>query len=319
MRMIDAAQIDAVMDFPSLIAALRRAFAGDTTVPLRHHHSIPQPGGAHATCLLMPAWDETALGVKVVNVFPGNGARGLPAVHGTYLLMSAETGETHAVMDGGRLTQWRTAAASALAAGYLAHPQAQTLLMVGAGALAPFLIRAHASVRPLRRVLIWNHTPARAQALVMQMGAEPFSVEVAPDLEAAARAADIVSTATLSSTPLIKGAWLKPGAHLDLVGAYTPAMRESDDEAVQRAKVFVDTRDGAMKEGGDIVQPLASGVLQAQDIQADLFDLTRETVTFARQPGDITLFKSVGTALEDLAAAALVFDRLNGTASPPQS
>jgi ornithine cyclodeaminase/alanine dehydrogenase-like protein (mu-crystallin family) len=313
MRVVDAAGLDAVLDFPSLIEALRQAFAGEVTVPLRHHHAMPQADGTTATCLLMPAWDGSALGVKVVNVYPGNGARALPAVHGTYLLMSGRTGETLAAMDGARLTQWRTAAASALAAAYLAPLQAQTLLMVGAGALAPFLIRAHASVRPIRRVLIWNHTPEKAMTLAGQLAHEAFSAEIAPDLEAAVREADIISTATLSSTPMIMGAWLKPGTHLDLVGAYTPATRESDDEAVRRALVFVDTRGGAMKEGGDIVLPLASGVLRPEDIRADLFDLARGTVTFARQPDDITLFKSVGTALEDLAAATLAWQKLGAS------
>jgi alanine dehydrogenase len=309
MRVVSAADIDAALDFPRLIDALRSTFAGHVTVPLRHHHSIAQAAGPSATCLLMPAWNDAALGVKVVNVFPGNGARGLPAVHGTYLLMSGDTGETLAVMDGGRLTQWRTAAASALAADYLAHTQAQTMLMVGAGALAPFLIRAHASVRPIKRVLIWNQSPAKAELLVSRLINEAFSVELAPDLEAAARKADIISTATLSTTPLIKGEWLKAGAHLDLVGAYTPAMRECDDEAVRRAKVFVDTRAGAATEGGDIVQALASGALNPKDICADLFDMARKTVIFSRQQGDITLFKSVGAALEDLAAALLVWQR----------
>ena len=311
MRFIDAAGIDAALNFPKLINALRTAFAGHATVPVRHHHTILQDGGPPATCLLMPAWDDVALGVKVVNVFPGNGALGLPAVHGTYLLMSGSTGATLGVMDGGRLTQWRTAAASALAADYLASATAQTLLMVGAGALAPFLMRAHASVRPIRRVLIWNHKPARAAMLVEDMAGEPFTVEVTDDLESAAREADIISTATLSATPLIKGEWLKAGAHLDLVGAYTPTMRESDDEAVRRAQLFVDTRAGALKVAGDLVQPIAAGVIRAEDIRADLFDLARGSVVFKRQPGDITLFKSVGTALEDLAAATLVWDQIN--------
>jgi ornithine cyclodeaminase/alanine dehydrogenase-like protein (mu-crystallin family) len=310
MRFVDAAGVDAALNFPDLIEALRAAFAGNATVPVRHHHTIAQANGANATCLLMPAWSVDTLGVKVVNVFPGNGALGLPAVHGTYLLMSGVTGQTLAVMDGARLTQWRTAAASALAASYLAHPAAQTLLMVGAGALAPFLIKAHASVRPIRRVLLWNHKPERLAALAQELAGEPFTIEVVDDLEAAVRQADIISTATLSATPLIMGAWLKPGAHLDLVGAYTPAMRESDDEAVRRAHVFVDTRGGALKEGGDIVQAMAAGVITSDDIRGDLFDLARGHVIFERKPDDITLFKSVGTALEDLAAATLVWDQM---------
>jgi alanine dehydrogenase len=317
MRVVGPAEIDAALDFPTLIAALRAAFHGDVKVPVRHHHEIVRPGKASATHLLMPAWTSTAegdfLGTKVVNVFPDNGKRGLPSIFGTYLLMSGETGETLAAMDGTRLTAWRTAAASALAASYLAREDSAHLVMVGAGALAPVLIRAHAAVRPIRRVTLWNHNPARCAPLAEALGAEGFACAVAENLEAAVRGADIVSCATLSREPLVRGAWLKPGAHLDLVGAYSPAMRESDDDAVRRARIFVDTRTGALKEAGDIVQPLADGVISKRDVEGDLFDLCRGTVAVDRKPDDITLFKSVGNAVEDLAAAMLVWRTINAS------
>jgi ornithine cyclodeaminase len=175
--------------------------------------------------------------------------------------------------------------------------------MVGAGALAPYLIEAHASVRPIAEVHVWNRDPARAEALVSRLVHRPFAVRVADDLEAAVRAADIVSCATLSPTPVVRGAWLRPGAHLDLVGAFTPAMRESDDEAVKRARLYVDTREGGLKEAGDIVQPLQAGVITRADIVGDLFDLCRGQAPGRRSADEITLFKSVGTALEDLTAA----------------
>jgi ornithine cyclodeaminase/alanine dehydrogenase-like protein (mu-crystallin family) len=314
MRVVSAAEIDRVLTFPSLIAALADAFRADIAVPVRHHHEIRRPGASTATNLLMPAWTQAAagnfLGVKVVNVFPDNGARGLPSIYGTYLLMSGETGETLAAMDGTRLTAWRTAAASALAAQHLARSDAERLVMVGAGALAPFLIRAHASVRPIRQVAIWNRNAERAAAVESQLHLPGLDVSVTADLEAAVRVADVVSCATLSHEPLVRGAWLKPGAHLDLVGAYNPAMRESDDEAVRRARIFVDTRGGALKEAGDIVQPLADGVIAKDDVEGDLSDLARGLVDARRSPDDITLFKSVGTAIEDLAAAMLVWRRL---------
>ena len=262
--------------------------------------------------LLMPAWtrdgsDHGFLGVKVVNVFPGNAARGLPSVQGAYLLMRGDTGEPLAVIDGKALTLWRTAAASALAASYLAREDSRRLVMVGAGALAPFLINAHASVRPIAEVSIWNHNAARAEALAEELSGGDFSVRATSDLKAAVRLADIVSCATLSSDPLVWGAWLKPGAHVDLVGAFTPKMRESDDEAVRRARVYVDTRAGALKEAGDIVQPLAARVIEESDIVGDLADLCRNKVGGRASVDEITLFKSVGTALEDLAAAALAY------------
>jgi ornithine cyclodeaminase len=314
MRIVSADEIDRALTFPAVIEALRQAFRSEITVPVRHHHEMPRPGHATATHLLMPAWtnaaDRNFLGTKVVNVFPDNGMRGLPSISGTYLLMSGETGETLAAMDGTRLTAWRTAAASALAASYLARSDADRLLMVGAGALAPFIVRAHAAVRPIRRVALWNHNASRCGPLQAMLATEGFACTIAADLEDAAGSADIISCATLSREPLIRGAWLKPGAHLDLVGAYSPAMRESDDEAVRRARLFVDTRGGALKEGGDIVQPMADGVISKHDVEGDLFDLCRGSVKPDRTPDDITLFKSVGTAIEDLAAAMLVWRTL---------
>ena len=156
MRLISADDLGRTFTFPQLVEALRRAFRDELTVPLRHHHTIARAGEPDATLLLMPAWGDGFLGVKIVSVFPANAARGLASIFGTYLLMEGESGRPLAVIDGQALTLWRTAAASALAASYLARAEASLLVMVGAGALAPYLIRAHASVRPVSTVLIWN-------------------------------------------------------------------------------------------------------------------------------------------------------------------
>lgn len=311
MRFVGASEIDAVLDYPALVEALREAFRASLVAPTRHHHEIERPGET-ATLLLMPAWAAGTgyLGVKVVSVFPGNAARGRPSVMGTYLLLSGETGEPLAGLDGQTLTVWRTAAASALAASYLARPDAARMAMIGAGALAPRLIAAHAALRPVREVTVWNRTPETAERLAASLDRPGLKVTATTDIEAAVSAADIVSVATLSSEPLVRGAWLKPGAHLDLVGAYAPRMRESDDEAVARATIHVDTRAGALKEAGDIVQPLAAGVIGEGDIAGDLFDLCRGAVPGRRSADEITLFKSVGSAIEDLAAAILVWQRL---------
>lgn len=309
---ISAAAIDRALDYPALVAALQQAFAGDWTVPVRHHHAIPMPNGEpEQTLLLMPAWDAgRSVGVKMVTITPGNGSRGLPAVQGIYLLLDGLTGAPLALMEGKQLTVRRTAAASALAAKYCARPDASLHLMVGTGALSQPLIEAHRAVHPIRQTRIWGRDAAKTAAYARELAGRGLDVEAVADLEAAVRLADIVSCATLSTAPLVKGAWLKPGAHLDLVGAYLPEMRESDDEAVRRATLFVDTRGGALKEGGDIVQPLKAGVIRESDITADLFDLCRGRHPGRRSAGEITLFKSVGTAIEDLAAAQLMLQRM---------
>jgi ornithine cyclodeaminase len=312
-RIVSPDDIAGVLTYPALIDALDQVFRGDIAVPARHHHTIPQRN-ADATLLLMPAWTESGeryLGCKVVTVFPENAARNQPSLYGTYLLLSGDTGEPLAAIDGRVLTAWRTACASALAARYLARADASHLVMVGAGALAPHLVRAHMSVRPVTKVTLWNRTRSRAVQAAFGLAVTGTEVDVTEDLEAAVKEADIVSCATLSAAPLIRGQWLKKGAHVDLVGGFTPKMREADNTAIKRARVYVDTRAGAMKEAGDIVQPLRSKVIGKGDIQGDLFDLCRGSVKGRRRKDEITLFKSVGTAIEDLVAAMLVWRGLN--------
>lgn len=311
MRIVAANEVQATLDFPALVDRLRDAFRRDVTAPVRHHHTIEKSDEADATLLLMPAWQSGRhVGIKVVTVTPGNAERSLPAVMGVYLLNEWQTGAPLALIDGPMLTLRRTAAASALGAGYLARPEARRLLMVGTGALAPHLIEAHASVRPIGNVLIWGRNLAKAEKLAKAVSRRGLEVEATDDLEGAARGADVISCATLSREPLVRGEWLQPGVHLDLVGGFTPQMRETDDEAIRRAQVFVDTRAGATKEAGDIVQPLAAGVLREEDIAADLFGLCRGKHAGRRSQDQITLFKSVGTALADLAAAQLVVERV---------
>ena len=229
---------------------------------------------------------------------------------GAYLLLDGKTGAPQALIDGPMLTLKRTAAASALASSYLSRPDCERLLMVGTGALAPHLIMAHASVRPICNVLIWGRSPDKAARLAKRLDRSAFRVDHTEDLEGAARGAEVISCATLSTEPLVRGDWLQPGQHLDLVGAFKPDMRETDDAAIRRARVFVDTREGALKEAGDIVQPIASGALDPADIAGDLFELTRGERAGRRFYDQITLFKSVGTALEDLAAAQLAVERV---------
>lgn len=312
MQIIGGDEIHRLLDFPSLIDALRTMFREGCEVPARHHHSIAATTttGASGTLLVMPAWQAgRALGIKIVTVFPDNTKHSLPAVHGTYLLLNAATGLPVAVLDGTALTLRRTAAASALAAGFLARPDSAVHLMVGTGALAPHLVAAHAAVRPIRQTRVWGRDPRKAAALATRLAAAGLDAAPASRLEEAVAAADIITCATLSKEPLIRGAWLRPGTHLDLVGGFTPEMREADDAAIARARVYLDT-DAALDEAGDIVQPLRSGHLARERIVGDLFGLARGVCPGRRDAAEITLFKSVGSALEDLAAAQLAVSRV---------
>ncbi|MBO6900339.1 MAG: ornithine cyclodeaminase family protein [Rhizobiaceae bacterium] len=319
MRIISATEVNETLDFPALINVLRDAFRLGAVQPVRHHHTVERPQGEPTTLLLMPAWTDFAtgdldsnghIGVKIASVSPDNNKIGKPAVMAQYLLLDGTTGEPQALIDGASLTLWRTAAASALAADYLARPDASRLLVVGAGALAPYLARAHAALRPIREIAIWNRTPENAERVVAGLAAGGFQAGVVEDIEPAIAEADIITAATISTVPLIHGAALRPGTHVDLVGAFSPTMRESDDEAIRRARVYVDTRGGALKEAGDIVQAISSGALTEDAIAGDLFQLARGDAAGRRGADEITLFKSVGAALEDLAAAIYVSGKL---------
>jgi ornithine cyclodeaminase len=313
MLVLNEEQTRRALPWAELIEAIEHMFRSDCVMPVRHHHDMEVPGEATAVMLLMPAWvPGDHIGVKILNLFPDNHLRSLPTIIGSYLLSSGKTGEMLAIVEGGELTARRTAATSALAARYLASPHAETMLMVGTGRLSLNLMQAHSITRPLKRFFIWGRNPTKADETAKEARTLGIDAVIVDDLAEAARRADIISCATLSDTPLIRGEWLKPGAHLDLVGAFKPTMRESDDEAVRRSSVIVDTRAGAMKEGGDIVQPLKNGVLMKDDIKADLADLAH-----GRHPGrisadEITLFKSVGAALEDLAGAILAYRHASG-------
>ncbi len=307
---IDAATTRAALPFPALIQTLRQAFAEGVEVPPRHAHAIGggsdrRPGG---TLLLMPAWRPGRRGgVKTVAVFPGNAAAGLATLHSTYLLFDASTGSPLAFIDGDEITARRTAAASALAASYLAHPGARRLLVVGAGRVAALRAAAMAAVRPIAAVAVWSRRLEAAQALAGRLAASGFDATASTDLAGAVQCADIVSCATLSTAALVQGDWLRPGAHLDLIGAFTPQMRECDAGCFERARVFVDTPE-AMAKAGDVLEAIRAGSFAVEQLQGTLADLCGGKVAGRTGGAEITLFKSVGTALEDLAAAELVFD-----------
>lgn len=305
MKVLDAGDVARLAPYLDIVEALREGFRQQIATPVRHHHETSEV----STLLLMPAWSQDWTGLKTVVVKTDNAARGLPTVQASYLLIDNATGATVCMMDGTEITRRRTAAASALAADYLARDDASVMTLVGAGALGGHFVRAHASVRPVRRVFVHNRTMAKAEALAAELAREGFEARAVAELEVAVRQSDIVSCVTTSTAPVVQGAWLKPGTHVDLAGAFKPTMRETDGEVVARAAVYVDTRDGALAEAGDLIQARDEGRFDFARVKADLFELCRGRAQGRASADEITLFKSCGTAIEDLATAIMVYQK----------
>lgn len=302
-----AEQVHAALEYTLLAHALREAFREGCTVPLRHVHDVTGEGDR---LLLMPAWRQGKdLGVKLATVFPRNRERGVATVSALYVLLDGASGRPRALIDGEALTLRRTAAASALASTYLSRRDSATLLVIGTGALAPHMARAHCALRPIGKLLLWGRSPERAQALAAQLRHEGLPAQALDELAQCLGQADIVSCATTATEPIVRGSLVRSGAHVDLVGGFTPQMREGDDDLIARAEIFVDSYAGALKEAGDLVQPLASGVLARERVRAELAELVTGAHPGRRSADEVTLFKSVGTALEDLCAARLVLER----------
>lgn len=306
LRHYTADDVHAALDYRALVEALRAQFASEACAPVRSSHAVTAEGDR---LLIMPAWDAESLGVKIVTVFPRNRAREIPTVAALYLLMEGTTGHPLALVDGEALTLRRTGAASALASTYLSRPDSSHLVVVGTGALAPFMAAAHCAVRPIERISVWGRTPSHAEHTAQQLAARRLPARATRDLTAALADADIVSCATTAREPLVHGRAIREGTHVDLVGAFTPQMRESDDELIARAHVFVDTFAGALKEAGDLVDPLSRGVITREAIRAELADLVTGRCEGRTSRDHVTVFKSVGTAIEDLCAARLVLRR----------
>jgi alanine dehydrogenase len=312
LRILGFSETVAALDIPPLIEALRRMFRSDAgELPPRHRHTIPLPQGTQGSLLIIPSWQAGRhLGVKLTTHFPDNAKHDKAALLGTYLLCDGRTGEALALFDGPGLTARRIAAAAALAASYLARPDCERLLMIGTGALASHLIEAHASVRPIRNVLVWDRDPDKAQRLAHRLDRRSLKVAATADLPGAVRGAHVICCAAAAEAePVLKGHWLPLGVHIDLIGSLEAA-RAVDDETIRRARIFVDARAAALGEEGEIADAIAAGALQEDDIAGDLFELTRGSRAGRRYHDQITLFNSVGHALADLATAQMALDAM---------
>lgn len=314
MRFVPAGQVHQLLEYSTLVEALAEAHRGPKPeVERTELHSSTEGTDARQTFLALPAWiPGRAMGVKMVTVMPDNEADwNLPTVHAVYQLFDGKTGEPLAAIDGTALTLRKTAADSGLGARFLARNDVRSLLVLGAGAMAPHLIQAHCAVRPsIETVHIWNRTHAKAEAIAADLKIDGVAIKATEHLEDCARDADLISCATSATDPLLKGEWLKPGCHLDLVGSFTPDMRESDDEAVRRSTLFVDSRWFAVHLPGDLAQPIANRLISEEDIAADLFELCRGDHPGRTSPDEITFFKNGGGAHLDLFTALHIVDSI---------
>jgi ornithine cyclodeaminase len=313
MQMIDAQRVHELLQYEGFVEALREAHLG--TMPKHWDRIIyqePNDSGHPDSFIILPAWQpQEGLLCKLVTSFPNNSSRyGIANVNSVYAWIDGKTGLTEAVIDGEAMIFRKTSADSALGASLLAREDADSLLMIGAGGLAPYLVRAHLSVRPsISRVLIWNRTPANADRLARLLADENIDARVVDDLDAAVAEADIVSSATMAPEPLIRGKYLKPGAHVDLVGSFTPEMRESDDEVMRRCSLFVDHRQ-TTERSGEFLGPFERGVIRPEDIRADLFELCQGRVVGRSTAEEITLMKNGGGAHLDYFAARYLMERV---------
>ncbi|MEP1768341.1 MAG: ornithine cyclodeaminase family protein [Sulfitobacter sp.] len=301
--------LEAGLDWPELISQLRDWYRGNAVqAPDRQVLTIEQPDGSAASLLIMPAWvPGESIGVKVVTFFPDNAAKGRPTINAGYLLFDGQTGQMQAALDGDTLTARRTAAASALAADFLVRKDARNLVIVGTGQLSLAVAAAHCSVRSYTSISIWGRSSDKSAAVAQALRAQGLPAQSVDDLEMACRAADVVSTVTAATRPIIHGEWLKPGSHLDLIGSFKGDMRESDDQAIKQAEVFVDLRAGASL-AGDLALPLEAGQITPEHIRADLAELCQGVHRGRSDQSAYTAFKSAGMALQDLAAANLARD-----------
>jgi alanine dehydrogenase len=317
MRMVSAEDVHRLLDYPSLVEGLKQFHLQDLDAAEELLLAQPASTGSENVFLALPAWQrDQAIGVKLITVFPDNESTGtgLPSVHGIYALFDGRNGAPQAIVDGIALTLRKTAGDSATGASFLARDDARTMVMVGAGAMAPHLIMAHTKIRPsISNVMIWNRNVERARRLADDLKLDGLTISAVEDLEAAVREADVISCATMATEPLIKGAWLKPGAHLDLVGGYQTHMRESDDDCIRVARVYVDSRMFTLGNVGDISQPMDAGILAEDDIVGDLYDLSRGTCPGRHSAEEITFYKNAGGGHLDLGTARFLLERLDAS------
>lgn len=302
LRVIGAEELRARLPMAAAVDALEEAFRtlDPTGAPLRTHVKT-----LHGSLLLMPAFGDAGVGVKLVSLTPANPERGLPFIHASYVLFDAATQAAEAVLDGSALTALRTAAVSGLATRFLSGPDAQRLVIFGAGVQARSHLEAMCDVRQVTDLVVVSRSRGAAEALVEEGLGRGLTARLGePE---AVREADLICTCTTAEEPLFDGSWLPAGVHVNAVGSYRPETRELDTEAVRRARVVVEAREVALAEAGELLIPVREGAIDAGHVVADLAEIIRGAEV-RRSPDDVTLFKSVGMAFEDLVVARAIVD-----------
>lgn len=308
MKIISAEEVHAALSYPHLIDALQDAYAKDFTMPPRKVFLLDELGDNHDAFALLPSWNENIIGIKAFTYFPDN-AEPYKSLYSKILLFDRAHGEPLALVDGTSVTFWRTAGISGLATRLLSREDSETLLLLGTGNLARYIIRANMSVRSLKRVLVWGRTPSKAAAVVadMQEAFPEAQFEAAEDVESACAQADIVVSATGSHEPVVQGDWIRPGTHTDFIGNHHATKRECDTALVVKSKVYADSRDNCFREAGEVLVPISEGAFKEADVVGQLTEMCAGTVPLRENSEEITLFKSIGMALSDLVGAGLAY------------
>ena len=310
MKIISPEEVHEALSYPALIDALQEAYAGQFSMPPRQVFLLDDKEDNNDAFAVLPSWNDRIIGVKVFTYFPDNPGPKYKSLYSKIMIFDRAHGEPLALVDGTSVTFWRTAGISGLATRLLSREDSETLLLLGTGNLSTYIIRANASVRPLKRVLVWGRTRSKAEEVIKRMSAELSQIEfvVADDIEAACGEADIVVAATGSHEPLVKGDWISEGTHTDLIGNHHPTKRECDTALMLKSKVYADSRVNAFKEAGEILVPMSEGVFKEEDVVAELTEMCAGKATLRESDSEITLFKSIGMALSDLVGAGLAYE-----------
>lgn len=314
MKIITPEQVHAALSYPKLIDALQDAYSKPFNMPPRQVFLLDETPGHHDAFALLPSWHDRFIAVKAFTYFPDNPGPEYKSLYSKILLFDRAHGEPLALVDGTSVTFWRTAGISGLATRLLAREDAETLLVLGTGNLSTYIIRANASVRPIKRVLVWGRTPDKAEAVAAQMGAELDGVACSAviDREAACREADIIVSATGSHEPLVLGDWVRPGTHTDFIGNHHATKRECDTALVTKSRVYADSYVNAFKEAGEILVPISEGVFTKEDLVGELTEMCTGACPLRQSDEDITLFKSIGLAYSDLVGAGMAYEAAVG-------